>query len=47
MIYQHSNYLGKWMKVTTDDACLVNEGFNDIISSISIEESELFLKLRF
>ena len=42
IIYEHGSYGGKWLKITKNDSCFVNEGFNDKISSISIEPSEFF-----
>lgn len=35
-VYEHNNYQGKSKTFTGDDSCIVNDGFNDIISSIKV-----------
>ena len=38
-LYQHHNFTGNTVVITGDDDCLVNEGFNDDISSIIVESN--------
>lgn len=35
--FEHDNFLGRKLKLTSNNTCLVNNGFNDIISSIVIK----------
>lgn len=35
-IYEHAAFRGRAIRLTDSDACLVNDGFNDIISSINV-----------
>ncbi|VUD59395.1 Protease 1 [Thalassocella blandensis] len=37
-LYQHDNFAGNVISKTADDDCLVNEGFNDEISSVVISK---------
>lgn len=38
-LYEHDNFQGKFLIFTGDDDCLVDNGANDMMSSIKVEES--------
>jgi hypothetical protein len=38
MLYEHDNFQGRVLMYTGDDDCLVDNGANDMLSSIKIEE---------
>ena len=39
IVYQHHRFGGRRLKFRSNDACLVNNGFNDIISSIKVRRT--------
>ena len=36
-LYEHANFQGRSLRLTYSDSCFVNNGFNDIVSSIKVE----------
>ncbi len=38
-LYQHNNFTGSTVQITSNDTCLVNNGFNDEMSSIEISKN--------
>ncbi len=39
ILYEHDNFQGASITVSGNDGCLVNEGFNDYVSSLKIQKS--------
>lgn len=45
-LYQHDNFVGNTLLRQSDDDCLVNEGFNDDISSVVVSPAGVSFNLR-
>ena len=41
IVYQHHHFQGRKLKFRTNDTCLVNNNFNDIISSIKVRRAQV------